>query len=918
MKKILLQLLLLLVCLNAFSQETVIRYLSGIDKDHTVQWDFYCSEGRKSGSWTKIAVPSNWEQQGFGTYNYGHDKVKANEQGLYKYEFASPGGTGKKVFIVFEGVMTDAKVMVNGKQAGPVHQGAFYRFKYDITWLLKPAGKNLLEVTVDKTSANSSVNDAERRNSDFWVLGGIYRPVYLEVVPETFIDRTSVDAKADGSFLLNIFARNLKGNETITAQVQTLKGQNVGAPMHVRADAAADSLQLKGYFSKPALWSAEFPNLYQVVASIKNNKGVIHRIKQKFGFRTVELRANDGLYVNGARVILKGTNRHSFWPETGRTLSKAIHLMDAKLMKEMNNNAVRMSHYPPDHEFLDVCDSLGLYVLDELTGWQAKYDTIVGHKLVKELVLRDVNHPSVIFWDNGNEGGWNRGLDNDYALYDPQKRTVLHPWEKFNGTDTKHYPDYNYMVKAAATGQEVFFPTEFMHGLYDGGAGAALDDFWGAMMKHPHGAGGFIWAFLDEAIIRTDKNGAYDADGNHAPDGIVGPHREKEASFYTIKEVWSPVYIDLQPIGKNFDGKIAVENRYAFINFKQCTFKWTLVKFPPAKSKSTAAIVQATGMPVVPNLQPGEKGLLNLNLPAAWQKSDALYLTAYGPDKKEIFTWTWALRAPVAVPNKTTPANASAIKTTETDNSLAVKCDGISYYFDKATGYIQKVVKPTGTVSLSGGPVLAGVSTTLKQFTFKADKAQYLIEATYEGAAPLHIKWLFTPGQPVKLEYQYAQQGDLDFMGITFNYPEEKVTGLKWLGRGPYRAWKNRLKGQAFGVWHKAYNNTITGETWGYPEFKGYHAEVNWAVIENKESPFTVYTGDKNMYLQLYRPAREQAALSNNNVEPAFPDGSIGFMSAISPIGTKFQPADVMGPQSQKNHTDGKPVSGTLWFDFRD
>jgi hypothetical protein len=103
MKKILLQLLLLLVCLNAFSQETVIRYLSGIDKDHTVQWDFYCSEGRKSGSWTKIAVPSNWEQQGFGTYNYGHDKVKANEQGLYKYEFASPGGTGKKVFIVFEG-----------------------------------------------------------------------------------------------------------------------------------------------------------------------------------------------------------------------------------------------------------------------------------------------------------------------------------------------------------------------------------------------------------------------------------------------------------------------------------------------------------------------------------------------------------------------------------------------------------------------------------------------------------------------------------------------------------------------------------------------------------------------------------------------------------------------------------------------
>jgi hypothetical protein len=154
-------------------------------------------------------------------------------------------------------------------------------------------------------------------------------------------------------------------------------------------------------------------------------------------------------------------------------------------------------------------------------------------------------------------------------------------------------------------------------------------------------------------------------------------------------------------------------------------------------------------------------------------------------------------------------------------------------------------------------------------------------------------------------------------MGITFNYPENKITGMKWLGRGPYRVWKNRLKGQQFGVWHKAYNNSITGETWGYPEFKGYHAEVNWVMIENKESPFTIYTADKNIYLQMLHPAREKDALQNNNVEPSFPEGNIGFLNAISPIGTKFQPAGVMGPQSQKNHSDGKPISGTLWFDFK-
>jgi hypothetical protein len=591
--------------------------------------------------------------------------------------------------------------------------------------------------------------------------------------------------------------------------------------------------------------------------------------------------------------------------------------MDVKLMKEMNMNAVRMSHYPPDRDFLDVCDSLGLYVLDELTGWQAKYDTVVGRKLVKELVVRDVNHPAILFWDNGNEGGFNRGLDNDYALYDPQKRTVIHPWEKFNGTDTKHYPDYNYMVKAAETGQEVFFPTEFMHGLYDGGAGAALDDFWEQMMKHPHGGGGFIWALLDEAVIRTDKNGIYDSDGNHAPDGIVGPHREKEGSFYTIKEIWSPVYINPKPVDESFDGKIPVENRYSFTNLNQCTFKWKLVKFPSAQVKNTTPLVTATGVPAALNLKPGEKGILNLALPASWKKNDALYLTAYGPDQKEIFTWSWAITSPAVFVHKiAASAVKGGIKTEQTDQSLIVKCDGISYYFDKETGYIQKIVKPTGTISLSGGPVQAGVDAKLKLFTHMLHEGKYVVNADYDGAGSLHVEWTFTPGRPVKLEYQYKQPGDADFMGITFNYPEEKITGMKWLGRGPYRVWKNRLRGEQFSVWHKAYNNAITGETWGYPEFKGYHAEVNWVVIENKESPFTVYMANKNMYLQMLKPAREQAALPNNNVEPAFPQGSIGFLNAISPIGTKFQAAGVMGPQSQLNHATGEPVKGILWFDF--
>lgn len=911
MKKVLFAIVLFGINSICFAQNTIVQYLSGTDKDHTVDWDFFCSDGRESGSWTKIPVPSNWELQGFGTYNYGHDKAKSNEQGLYKHEFVAGKWDGKNVFIVFEGSMTDTKVIINGKQAGPVHQGAFYRFKYDITNLIKPGSKNLLEVTVSKTSANHSVNQAERK-SDFWIFGGIYRPVYLEIVPQRFIERIAVNAKADGAFEMNVFPHYLKGNELIEAQIQTLDGKAVGKPFSTKLS-NRDSVVLKSTVNAPKQWNAEFPNLYQVQVSIKQGKQTLHRLTQKFGFRTIELRKNDGLYVNGEKILLKGTNRHSFWPESGRTLSHAVHLMDAKLMKEMNMNAVRMSHYPPDQDFLDVCDSIGLYVIDELTGWQAKYDTVAGRKLVKELVVRDVNHPSVIMWANGNEGGFNRGLDLDYAWYDPQNRTVIHPYEKFNGTDTKHYPDYNAMVKSVATGKEVFFPTEFMHGLYDGGAGAGLDDFWNQILKHPFGAGGFIWAFVDEAVLRTDKNGQLDTDGNHGADGIVGPHREKEGSFYTIKEIWSPIHISLKEINASFNGEIEVENRYDFTDLNQCSFKWELVDLPLANDKATEEKVIASGTLAKVNLKPGQKGTIKLNLPGSWAERSVLRLKAFGTDKNEVCTWSWAIRPKVL--NTAVNSAGSNVSAQLENNVLSVICDDITYQFDQSTGYIKQVLKSGKAISLSGGPVLAGAKSSLKSFKHQSAGNGYVVKADYQGDGSLQVKWIFTPGQLAKLEYQYALNGATEFSGITFNYPEDQITGMKWQGRGPFRVWKNRMKGQQLGIWHKKYNNAVTGETWQYPEFKGYHAEVSWVKVENKESGFTVYMADQPMFFQMLKPAKEKNAL-NNYASPLFPEGSIGFLDAINAIGNKFHPAKSMGPESQLNQNQGEQVSRSLWFDF--
>ncbi len=903
--------LMLLFAFRTTAQQTIIQYLSGTDKDHTVQWNFMCTQGRNSGKWSTIPVPSCWEMQGFGSYNYYKDTMNPDEQGLYKYNFkVSPQQKGKKIFIVFDASMTDTEVKINGKSAGAIHQGAFYQFKYDITSLVQFDKYNLLEVTVSKMSTNNSINRAERI-VDFWLFGGIFRPVYLEIVPSTFIERVAIDAKANGDFNMQVF-NNATGKQFIEAQVVDLKGKPVEQPFRLQV---GDSM-LHHHFNNIQLWNPEQPNLYNVIVSIKEGAKIIHIIKQRFGFRTAELREQDGFYVNGKKVIFKGVCRHSEWPETGRTLSRSVHLMDIAAMKGMNMNAVRMSHYPPDKEFLDLCDSLGLLVLDELTGWQKSYDTITATRLVKELVVRDVNHPSIVIWDNGNEGGWNRGVDKDYDLYDPQKRHVIHPWERFNGTNTKHYPDFKYVQNEVANAKEVFFPTEFMHGLFDGGHGAALEDFWNEMMRHPHAAGGFLWSLHDEGIVRADWQDSIDVAGNSAPDGIVGPHREREGSYYTIRELWSPVYIETKDIEKTFNGKVEVENRYLYTNLNTVKFNWKLVTFPGASEKTIDAKVVQKGIAKLAALSPGKKGILTIPF-SPNIKADALYLTAFSAKGDTICTWSWAMHIPedFAISTSTLFTNSKEdIK--EDSQSLALTWDGITYHFDKTTGFLKKVFNGKKDISLNGGPALAGSIQSLKDFKSYEQGDEYIVEPSYKGDS-LKVKWTFHKGGFPKLEYSYLTKDSADFMGITFNYPEEKINGMKWMGRGPYHIWKNRLKGQQFGVWEKAYNNTVTGESWKYPEFKGWHSELYWVRLQNKENDFIVYTDQSGIYLEMLQPQKPKAA-SNDNTSPSFPEGNIGFMHGISAIGTKFQKAEVMGPQSQKNVRDGSvPLTGILYFDFR-
>lgn len=917
---------IILLCISlltyfSYAQQTESLYLSGTGSDNTVLWDFFCTAGRKSGKWTKIPVPSNWEFEGFGQFTYGHDKERINETGIYRHQFVLPETwSEKQVNIVFEGVMTDTEVKINGQTAGEIHQGGFYCFKYDITDLLKFGKDNLLEVTVHKSSSNESVENAERK-SDFWVYGGIYRPVWLEALPKEHIDRVAIDARCDGSFQIGVFLSGHIQHSQVTAQVKTLDGELFGNAIAAHIDKTGIT-HLSGIFDNPKLWSSEFPERYQVEVSLIRNGKSIHTVTEKFGFRTAELRPRDGFYINGTKIKFKGVNRHTHWPTTGRATNYSISLMDALLIKEMNMNAVRMSHYPPDRHFLDICDSLGLYVIDELTGWQSMYDTKVGKKLVRELVVRDVNHPSIVMWTNGNEGGFNFDLVPEYSKYDIQKRYVFHPWLEEENTNTYHYPAYGIGTHFLFNGNKLFFPTEFLHGLYDGGHGAGLDDFWDLMQFNPLSVGGFLWDMVDQGIVRNDKNNEIDTDGNHAADGIVGPFREKEGSFYTIKEIWSPIYLEgtafLPP---TFDGIIRVQNRYHFTNLNQCTFtaKWKNFDYLAGVKKELETNVS------VPDIPPGFTGLIKVSIPENISDYDALSLTATDMYGREIYTWTRTITPASQYALRLIEKENGIVKQEEQNDEIILSSKDVKLVIDRTNGLIRSIEVGDKRLSLTNGPRYTNGNMILSELNkvvednlekirliFKEENSRRQSNRNVITLSLLASGW-------IEIDYSFDVGGYHDYIGITFDYPEEKVKHIKWLGNGPYRVWKNRLKGVTFNIWEKDYNNTVTGESWEYPEFKGFHSNLYAADLTTDEGILRIVAASEDLFLHLFTPDKP-VKRNNDNTLGMFPDGQLSILNAISPVGTKSKQPKDLGPQSQQNYFlssgHAEPLKGKVYLKF--
>lgn len=910
--------LTLMFALAAEARETERLMLSGTGFGDAVDWEFRVTEGRRSEEeWTTIPVPSQWEQHGFGAYDYGHDERKSREQGLYRHRFEVPETwRGRAIDLVFDGVMTDAEVLLNGESAGPVHQGGFYRFRYDVSPLIRPGEDNLLEVTVSKRSADRSVELAER-DADYWVFGGIYRPVYLEARPPESIDHVAIQARHDGRFVLEARLRGLRDRARLSARVETLTGEPFGERIVAPLEPGQTSVELGASFDAPIPWSAESPRLYRLVVELERDGEVLHRHRERFGFRTIEIRT-DGLFVNGHRVLLKGVDRHAFWPASGRTLNAEIDRRDAELIKSMNVNAVRTSHYPPDVSFLEACDELGLYVIDELAGWHDAYRTRIGRRLVREMVERDVNHPSVIFWANGNEGGWNAALDDEFGRYDVQQRPVLHPDEPLSGIDTTHYLTWAELDerldpsswlnrwRALFGDLPLVMPTEVLHGLYDGGSGAALADYWRRLSEAPRGAGLFLWALFDESVERTDRGGALDSDGNHAPDGVLGPYRELSGNYYAVREIFSPIQI----AEERWDGAVTVANRFSETDLSACRFDWALLELPDVEQAEGAVVLEQGWMPG-PGVPPGESGELRLPETVGWRGADAVSLSALDPFGRELWTWVLPAAELRAAPVTAESGEGSVLPTVEGDR-LRLAAGSTRAELDLASGRLLTLAHSRGRIPLGPGPWPVGgtaVEDATRREVRHHDAGRYHEVVARDPTGGLGWTWRLYPSGWLRLELEQTVDTLSEVVGFRFEASRDELSALRWLGGGPARVWRNRLRGPRLGIWEKAAPSTpLTAAH--EPKLEGFYADVHWAEIETPAGDLLIVLESPEVFLGVFAPVFPEDSQDAVAVVP--PDG-ISFLHGISAIGTKFLPAAELGPHSRPRRLAGARTA-TVWL----
>ena len=901
---------------NDFSKSPNYKSLNGTWKFYYVNTpeerpqDFY-KPNFNDWTWKELAVPSNWEMKGFGIPIYTNVPYpfpanppfidhSYNPVGSYRRTFTVPENWDKKdVILHFASISGCAYVWVNGQAVG-LSKAAKTPAEFNITPFLKK-GDNVLSVQVYRWHDGSYLED-----QDMWRLSGIERDVFLTAKSSTNVSDFWVkagldDNYKDGTLLTTIDIKNPTPQYSVELSVFDKAKNKVFTQSKSLPSASGQvsaKVQMDGKVTTPAQWSAEQPNLYTAIISLKDEKGqVVEATGTKIGFRRSEIKGKDFL-INGKRVLVKGVNRHEHDPDLGKVMTRDLMIKDIVLMKQFNINTCRSSHYPNDPLWLALCDEYGLYVIDEVNieahGLGAEMQSMPAdkskhtaynpdwkaahHDRTQRMFERDKNVASVVVWSLGNECGNGPVF---YETYDYlKKRDGSRPVVSEQAGENPNtdivcpmYPTVENMKKYSAdkTKTRPYIMCEYSHAM--GNSNGNFKEYWDIIRASENMQGGSIWDWVDQGIRTKTADGrsyfgyggdfgSHDryTDYNFVCNGLVNADREPHPGIYEVKKEYQSILFENEDWQR---GKIKVKNEFSFTNLKDFDFRWELLTNGQKFKEGTFSVEANAGetkavslmIPMV-KVAAGTEILFNVY---AYQRTATPSVPAGYEVAREQFSGTASYfdKKMATTGDLKIDKNDNVIRFTSGDISGAINLKNgninrLSYKNNNIVGgfFPEPYFWRAPTDNDFGNNFINYARVWMSAHTRKTVKNITVGDQNTEGVPVTVVYRIPDVRADYTLKYLIKNDGALQInatieLPADSEAPEMPRMGMRfglpdaynqvaWYGRGPWENYSDRNTASFIGLHN---DNTENGWTRTYirPQESGYKTDMRWLKLTNTE-----------------------------------------------------------------------------------
>lgn len=899
------------------SLQKTCREVRSLDGEWSFRWSRNPEE-RPSGfetpdydvtAWDKIMVPGNWQMQNFGkpiyvNFNYPfvrnqpsvtseppHDWYafdNRNPVGSYVTTFSldeTPAESGKRAILHFGGVKSAFYVWLNGKKVG-YSQNSMSPAEFDVTDLLLP-GDNRLAVEVYRWSDGSYLED-----QDMWRLSGIFRPVELWLRPQTHIADYSLSAvpsedykKASIGATVKIANQSPKRVKDLQVKMLVSGADSEGEPVSIPLSGKTMSVNsgdtamivLSATMDNPRLWSAEKPELYDVKIELSDKKGgVIETFDYHLGVKRVEVRG-EVMYINGQPVKLRGVNRHEHHPRTGRYVDNAMLEKDVKLMKQANINFLRTSHYPASPYLYELCDRYGIYVMDE--ACQESHGYGIGNAEIgdnplwtdahvdraRSLVERDKNHPSIIIWSLGNEGGAGQNMKAMYDYVVAADTTRL----PFCDSDRRYSALYDdsYLHpealkrEARRISDRPFIMREYAHAM--GNAGGNLKEYWDVIYSDPSIVGAAIWDWVDQGIAKPidgsglrfsstpylmdDEFWAYGGDFGDRPNdsnfvinGLTAPDRTPHPHYYEVKYAYQPITFTRE------GDRIRLINRDSFTDFSEYDFTFELLRDGKPLKRGNL-MPDGAYLPVPDFTQAGGEILLNIDARLKEDKIWAQKGFSVAHEQFELHPFSFPVSVEGEAPEVTAAANGVRV-TTNKGEILIDSLGEISEWIVDGKNILSSPLAPYFWKPITDSQGANGYEQRLgawRNAAAEREIGKLAVEKRRDGVeitAPMklpvgadyRLTYLINNEGEIKVSADYRPTTDtiplIPKFGMRMRLPSD-FSNVTWYGRGIHENYPDRKLGEPIGI----YSLPITDFQTEYvrPQDNGNRCDVRWFSISS-------------------------------------------------------------------------------------